>query len=225
MSDSPSDPPPKTAAGEARRARKPAEPRRSQEQRRDASTRGLLSAALSLIAERGFRGTSFQLIAQRAGYSPSMVSHRFGSKEGLLFELVRKMVTRWGADVVETEVGDRTGTDALKVIAAAHRRALEQYPDRVRALYVLLFESLIDAPDLRREFAGLDQRMRASQRTMLRAARPDEPPDDVDLEAQSVLFLAMLRGITLQWLVDPDALDLPRVYAALERLLERGLRK
>ncbi|MET0343791.1 MAG: TetR/AcrR family transcriptional regulator [Polyangiales bacterium] len=210
---------PEVGGGPARKA----EPRRSQEQRRDASTRGLLSAALSLIAERGFRGTSFAMIAQRAGYSPSMVSHRFGSKEGLLFELVKRMVTRWGADVVDTEVEERTGVAALSTIAAAHRRALEQYPDRVRALYVLLFESLIEAPDLKREFAGLDQRFREGQQALL-AAAGTTAGEGVDLEAQSVLFLAMLRGITLQWLVDPDALDLPRVYAALDQLLERGLR-
>jgi len=151
MSDSP--PKPSTRRADVRRTgvgagRPPA--RRSQEERRDASKKGLLKAALELIAEHGFRGTSFQAIAMRAGYSPSLVSHRFGSKEGLLAELVRRMLHRWGADVREFAIEDRRGVDALSAIAAAHRQALEQTPKAVRAMYMLLFESLIDAPELRR---------------------------------------------------------------------------
>jgi len=204
----------------------PGRRRRSQEERRDASKKGLLTAALELIGERGFRATSFQAIAQRAGYSPSLVSHRFGSKEGLLSEMVRRMLSRWGTDVREVAIESRTGADALKAIAAAHRTALEQSPSAVRAMYMLLFESLIDAQELRREFVALDQRLRADNAALLRAAQPpDQTHDDVDAEAQAALFLAMLRGITLQWLVDPQALDLPRVYAALDHMLERGLRR
>lgn len=204
---------------------RPPRQRRSQEERRDTSKKGLLTAALELIAERGFRATSFQAIAQRAGYSPSLVSHCFGSKEGLLSELVRRMLTRWGSDVRDVAIEERTGADALKAIAAAHRTALEQTPSAVRAMYMLLFESLIDAQELRREFVALDQRLRAGNARLLQGAQASgEARDDIDAEAHAALFLAMLRGITLQWLVDPQGLDLPRVYAALDQLLERGLR-
>lgn len=194
--------------------------RRSQEERRDASKKGLLKAALELIAEHGFRGTSFQAIAERAGYSPSLVSHRFGSKDGLLAELVRRMLHRWGADVREFKVEGRRGTAALSAIAHAHRQALEETPSAVRAMYMLLFESLIDAPTLRREFAALDRRIRDENAGLLRESASTE----IDTEAHAALFLAVLRGITLQWLVDPESLDLPRVYKALDHLLERGLR-
>jgi hypothetical protein len=46
---------------------------------------------------------------------------------------------------------------------------------------------------------------------------------DVDISAHATLFLAMLRGITLQWMVDPESIDLPCVYKALDELLDRGL--
>jgi AcrR family transcriptional regulator len=200
--------------------RRAAPARRSQEERRDASKKGLLKAALALIAEHGFRGTSFQAIAERAGYSPSLVSHRFGSKDGLLAELVRRMLHRWGADVREFKVEGRRGAAALSAIAHAHRQALEQTPEAVRAMYMLLFESLIDAPTLRREFAALDGRIRDANAGLLRESASGE----IDTEAHAALFLAMLRGITLQWLVHPGSLDLPRVYKALDHLLERGLR-
>lgn len=202
-----------------------ATPRRSQAERRSASKSGLLRAALALIAERGFRGTSFQAIAQRAGYSPSLVSHRFGSKEGLFAEMVGRMVKRWGADVRLSAIEGRVGVEALGAIAHAHHRALTETPDAVRAMYVLLFESLLEAPALRQAFAALDARHRAGNAELLRAGiAAGSVRADLDPEAQATLFLAALRGIALQWLVDPTSIDLERAYGALDQLLARGLK-
>ena len=213
-----------SASAKQSAAVKPPQTRRSQAERRDTSKSRLLQAAFELIAERGFKGASFQAIAERAGYSPSLVSHRFGSREGLLAELVRRMVHRWGADVRDVKVETRTGRAGLIATAAAHRQALERSPEAVRAMYMLIFESLIEAPELRGEFAELDGRLREATGRLLRSGVPDrEGRADVDISAHATLFLAMLRGITLQWMVDPQAIDLPRVYEALDELLDRGL--
>jgi AcrR family transcriptional regulator len=204
---------------------KPRLVRRSQEERRDSSRSRLLSAAFELIGERGFRGTSFSAIALRAGYSPSLVSHSFGSKEGLLAELVRRMMHRWGTQVRDPAVEARTGSAALAATAQAHRHALEHSAPGMRALYMLFFESLIDAPELRTDFAQLDEHLRKStERMLLAAVESGSARADLDVSAHAALFLAALRGITLQWMMDPAALDLERVYASLDSLFERGLR-
>jgi AcrR family transcriptional regulator len=198
---------------------------RTQAQRTASSQRGLLTAALELIAERGFRGTSLQAIGERAGYSRGLVSHRFGSKEGLLRELVRRMLDRWGTEVRDPAVGDRTGAPALVAVARVHRQAIEESPQAVRALYMLMFESVVDMPELRQELGALDQRLRERTTARLRAGQEQgNVPPDLDVDAHGALFLAMLRGITLQWLINPNAFDLPRVYAALEDLLARATR-
>lgn len=209
----------------ARRRKAPRPGRPSQSERRDDSRTSLLRAAFELIASRGFRGTSFQAIALRAGYSPSLVSHRFGSKEGLLGELLGSMLHKWATDAHALAGAAPAGIPGLTGTAAAHRRALEESPETVRAMYMLMFESLADAPKLRREFARLDAASRRNtERVVAPAIEAGELRRDADAQALSVLFLALLRGITMQWLVDPGAVDLPRVYAALDRLLEHGLR-
>jgi AcrR family transcriptional regulator len=216
---------PAAAAGPVALPTKPRAVRRTQAERRDASRARLLQAAFDLIAERGFRGTSFAAIAMRAGHSPSLVSHRFGSKEGLLAELVRSMVQRWGSDVRAPELSSRTGTAALMATGKAHQHALEHHAPAMRAMYMLFFESLIDAPELRTDLAQLDERLRRATERMLQAAvETGTARKDLDVSAHATLFLAALRGITLQWMMDPAALDLPRVYAALDSLFERGLR-
>lgn len=199
--------------------------RRTQAERKESSRKGLLGAALELIAERGFRASSLQAIGERAGYSRGLVSARFGSKEGLLRELVTRMLDRWGTDVRDPAVGSRIGAEALARVAGVHKSAIQQSPDVMRALYMLLFESLSDMPELRGELGRLDQRLRSGTERRLRAGvKAGSVRRDVDAEAQATLFLAVLRGITLQWLVDPDGMDLDRVYAALDVWLDRGLR-
>jgi AcrR family transcriptional regulator len=198
--------------------------RRTQAERTEASSNGLLGAALELVAERGLRNTSLQAIGERAGYSRGLVSHRFGSKEGLLKELVPRMMEQWAADVRDPAVGNRVGIAAIRAVAQVHRRAIEQTPHVVRALYRAFFESLIDMPELRGALGQMDRRLRerSEQRIREGIANGTVRPD-VDVSAEATLFLAALRGITLQWLVDPEAVDLERVYAALDDWIQRGL--
>lgn len=69
---------------------------------------GILAAALSLFAERGYAGTSIRAVAAGAGVDPALVHHYFGTKEGLFRatldtpidpeELVGRIVTGDPAD-------------------------------------------------------------------------------------------------------------------------------
>lgn len=47
----------------------------------------LLEAALSAVAERGAKGATVRLIAERAGVTPGLVIHHFKTKERLLAEV------------------------------------------------------------------------------------------------------------------------------------------
>ncbi len=58
--------------------------RRTQADRREDSERGLVSAAISVTAERGVSAATFEAIGQRGGYSRSLVTRRFDSKQGLI---------------------------------------------------------------------------------------------------------------------------------------------
>ncbi|QIS11986.1 TetR/AcrR family transcriptional regulator [Nocardia arthritidis] len=52
------------------------------------SRRRLLDAATELVAEVGPRGTSVQAVAERAGISRGSIAWHFGSKDGLIVEVV-----------------------------------------------------------------------------------------------------------------------------------------
>lgn len=69
---------------------------RSVDNPEDLTTRARIrEAALGLFPEQGFSGTTVRQIATRAGVSPGLVLHHFGSKEGLREECDRHVVARF----------------------------------------------------------------------------------------------------------------------------------
>src|SRR5258706_8485200 len=72
------------ATARAKRAyHSPTRQRRAEERRRD-----ILHAARGLFTRRGYAGTTLEAIAEAAGVSPKTVVARFGSKRGILAEVL-----------------------------------------------------------------------------------------------------------------------------------------
>src|SRR5262245_12150736 len=113
--------------------------RRTQHDRTAESARRLLDAAIELIAEKGFEKTAATEIAERAGYSRSMVRARYGSKEALLDSLLRNDYERLMLlPEPEGENGlERAVTVLMRTVAPA-----EEQPALLRAFFILCFESV-----------------------------------------------------------------------------------
>src|SRR5206468_5146365 len=60
----------------------------------DSRTR-ILDAALDLMAEQGFSGTSISMVCRRSGLPPSSTYWHFGSKQGLLAATVEHGAGKW----------------------------------------------------------------------------------------------------------------------------------
>ncbi len=86
--------------------------RRSSLERREE----ILKVALSVLAERGFRGASMREIAERAQASKETLYAWFGDKRGLFEELVRWQAERVDAAVVPSL--ERGGDDPAVVLRA-----------------------------------------------------------------------------------------------------------
>jgi AcrR family transcriptional regulator len=196
--------------------------RRTQHERVAESDRRMLAAALRLIGERGYRGTSLAAVGEEAGYSRGLVHERFGSKAGLLWALTKQILRVWNEDSREHHAA-RTGLDALCDMLDDHRRAIEE--DRgIRAFYALMFEATGPTPELQPEFRALHVRFRADIERMLREGIATRTiRSDIDPAAQAALLMATQRGIAFQWLLDDSAFSLPAAYEELKRNLRRSL--
>jgi AcrR family transcriptional regulator len=195
--------------------------RSTQAERTALSHAELMRAALALVAERGIRATSLQAIGERAGYSRGLVGHRFGSKEGLFRELVVEAIGQWRAALVRTLDDQASGTEALKATARTQRETIETSPEIIRVYYMLLLESVVEMPELRGELVRIDAGYRALFDRLLRdRMEKGTLRSDLDPRAHGHLFLAMLRGIALQWVLDPENTDVRELGAALDVWIE-----
>ena len=68
----------------------------------------LLAAALTLFAQKGFAASSTRELAAAADCNISMIAHYFGSKEGLLRELIRVQMAGPGDELRAMQHGGET---------------------------------------------------------------------------------------------------------------------
>jgi len=189
-----------------------------------ATRRRLLDAASALFAEHGYRDTSVQAIAERAGISRGSIFWHFGSKEGLLWAVVEEAFGRWETDVLVPDIGDAIGIEAVRRGVRAHRRFLTDDGSALRLFYVLMFEALGPRPEFRGRFDELHAHLRATTAGWITSGqRAGELRTDIDPQIVTTMLVSALGGLAYQYLLDPEGVDLTAVYDGLVALLERGL--
>ena len=183
------------------------------------SDRALIDAAIDLIAERGYERTTLALIGEKAGYSRGLVTQRFGNKERLLWVVIREMLDRWSTHSLAERV-DKTGVPALQAILSAYLDACDRAPKRIKAYYALLREADGPVPAVRETIRKLHVAERAHIAALI-AAGPVRA--DIDPAAEATAFLGVMRGVTMQWLLDPKGVDLVGTLTQYGVSLERTL--
>ncbi|QKJ18381.1 TetR/AcrR family transcriptional regulator [Microbacterium hominis] len=179
----------------------------------------ILATALRVIGEQGFRAATLRGIARAAGMETAHVLYYFGSREGLL----REVIERWDAGATATAAA-AGGADALEVYAAAVRRNLS-----VRGAMHLHLSFAAEAVDadhaahtfFRDRFArterGIADALCAGQEAGLVRA-------DLDPARAARLLVALADGLQLQSLMDTDLDVRADIDAALDDLFTGGKR-
>jgi AcrR family transcriptional regulator len=174
-------------------------------ERRDA----ILAAANEVFAKRGFRGASLATIAKHVGLSEPGLLHHFASKEELLLELL--------------ELRDQHDDERIEQARAAHTnmhdvllelcRQNAGRPGIVRLFTILAAESVDeDHPAHAWFFDRYTERRRHVASAVAAEQREGriDPAFDADTLASQVL--AMFDGLQIQWLLDPQSVDMVAVF-------------
>jgi AcrR family transcriptional regulator len=198
--------------------------RRTQAERTATANRRMLRAATRLIARQGYTKTSLAQVGREAGYTGGLVSHHFGSKEGLLRALVVRAAGRFYDDQIRPAVEGRSGVDALCSMVDTYLNELVVREERMRALYVLMGEALGPVAEINDLFAELNRGFRVTARDCIEAGvASGEVRSDLDPEAEAALFVGMLRGVANQWMAERGCFDLDKVRASLKDSVRRHL--
>jgi AcrR family transcriptional regulator len=194
---------------------------RSQSVRRDEAERGLLSAAVELVADRGLDGLTLADVGEAAGYSRGLSRHYFGKKNDLLGALARFLTDSFAEDLAR-ESTQQPGMDSVLF-------AVESYLDgtasnkRSRALQVVMIESLRE-PALLPAMAAVTDRSVARIADMIRRGiKLGNIRPDVNIQEQAQIILATVRMTVMQWMIDPEYIDLAAARDTLVANLRRSL--
>jgi AcrR family transcriptional regulator len=192
---------------------------RTQQERQAISDAAMASAAVAIICERGAAATTLKDVGVRAGYSRGLAGYRFGSKAGLWSFLVHTIGEEWLRELGGVVAGT-TGVGTLHAAIDAHRRLLVRSPDRIRAFYLLWFDSVGPDPVLRAQIARIhDRRRRDVERWIDGGIATGTVRADADVRAVAGQFVAQIVGIVYEWLVaDPDTAEHGRVAEQHEHL-------
>lgn len=173
-----------------------------------ARRRQIVDAAMALFGARGFHSTSLRDVAAAAGIGLTTLRHHFPDKAALLLAALRRR-DELGQGDIPTSADD---FPAHVVDRATKNRAC---PELVELYTVMSAESataghpgrqyFIDRfADLRRDYGGFVRELAACGR--LRAG--------VDPETATTALIALWDGLQVQWLLEPDRVDIPGQLAA-----------
>jgi AcrR family transcriptional regulator len=182
----------------------------------------LIDAAARLFARNGYTASTVAAIGEEAGVSRGLVNFHFKAKEYLLHAVIEQLVAELESQMFPADPpGDPLA--ALAVLIDAHRRFLTQQPDRARLLFRLQAEALNPALGLD-AFAQLHHRwIERTRRLWETGIRTGVADPTLDHGAVTTFTIGALRGIALEWLLAPDAVDIEAAYTHLLRSLARGI--
>jgi AcrR family transcriptional regulator len=197
--------------------------RRRQGERTALSEQAMTDAAVSLLVERGIAGTTLASIGERAGYSRGLVTHRFGSKAGLLAHVHDTVAAEWLRHVLQV-VGEASGILALQRVADALHDFIVNEPEELRALYLLRYPSIDPSAEYRANVAKLNRaQIRALAGWINEGKAAGEIKSGVDAVLAAELFASVIDGLLYRWLVNPD-IPVRELHELLREHIDRALR-
>lgn len=197
--------------------------RMTQAERTALSDHRMFNSAIDLILERGANRATLREICENAGYSRGLANTRFGSKDNFLRELLKYFNHVW-TDHLEARTAQRRGLDA--VIAAMDALAVFMVEQNryMRGGYIIWYEHIVGANPIRAQLARNHARYRADVAQWLEQGIEDGTVrPDVRVIEFATFYVSWVSGTIYQWLVAPEAIDLPAMFDHIKRIAKQEL--
>ena len=178
--------------------------RLTREQKKALTRRQLLQAAEEVFLRRGFHRAGLEEVAEEAGFTRGAVYSNFEGKDDLFLALLDERIERRMRQLDEATAGLETLEDLARRDARRWMMQVGQEPEW-RLLLMEFWTHAARDPRLRRELAARHaHQVEAAAKVLEEAAA--ELSETLVLPACHIAraVIAMGRGVTLEWLVDPD---------------------
>jgi AcrR family transcriptional regulator len=206
--------PDKASAAPGKKKKRP-----TQEDRRLQSGQSLVQAAVALIAEQGVGAATFRNIGARAGYSPSLVTQRFGAKQPLIDAVMQFSRDEFERYLADGAVDLLPGLDAI--LAYMNVYLTNQSLNNTLKSYIrLLSEAIAEASDRREVFKVEHRRVRTRLAALVERGQADGSiRREMDADAAAVIIGGLQLGMSVHLLVDPQT-DLAPVRQMMMKIIK-----
>ncbi len=170
----------------------------------------ILDTAVAVFGEVGYRGASLRDIAARCGITHPGLKHHFPTKDALLLAVLERRDETAQATVGPAGV---TGSEELRrivdVVAGNASR-----PDIIELFTTLSAEATTPEHPAHTFFADRYRRVVAQLTDAYNAARSEGSlREDIDPGIAARELVALMDGLQVQWLYNPEAVDMAGIVA------------
>lgn len=167
----------------------------------------LLEGAAQCLYEKGFGRTTARDVVAASGTNLASIGYHFGSKDALLTEALLSATAAWGEELDHA----LTATD----VSAVPQQHLEETWSRVvalfstqRRLWATHVEALAHAerlPELRASLVEAQREVREGLALTFHTLPDDPEAADRRAHVLGTVYQALLTGVMVQWLLDPES--------------------
>ncbi|MFE0581162.1 TetR/AcrR family transcriptional regulator [Streptomyces sp. NPDC058874] len=163
----------------------------------------LLEGAKKCLVEKGFVRTTARDIVSASGTNLASIGYHYGSKDALLTEAFIGLMEEWGAVFQDSLAGEGGSLERFRAlwegVIAQHEKSA---PVWAASLEVALGRD--QRPELRTLLAASQAEGRRGLISML-TGTPEGELDDRDVRTLGSFYQALLNGLMIQWLFDPES--------------------
>jgi AcrR family transcriptional regulator len=179
----------------------------------------ILESALVAFGQKGFYKASLADVASAAGITAAGLLHHFKTKEALLIELLQQ---RDLVDIQQSPGGEYPhGRAFLQLLVDTMSRNMTRTVT-TQMYAVLSAEGVTEAHPARRWFLERYRGLRLLISTALTDAIADgDIPADIEVDTTAAAIIAVMDGLQIQWLYEPEAVDMAEVTCQVITALAR----
>lgn len=173
----------------------------------EASRQRILDAAAQIAGERGYEGTSINLVSERSGLPASSIYWHFKDKDELIAAVIDRSYHRW-ATTLDQPLAVPDGASQDDVFRLGLQRtgqALADFPDFLRLGLMLILERRPEEPTARRSY--LEARTDTAARVNKLFGAYFTDLDSNAIESLVILTIALADGLFIANEVDDITLD------------------
>jgi AcrR family transcriptional regulator len=197
---------------------KKAKPRRTQAERTRQRKAQIIREAIRFFGQNGYHGARLADIAKAAGVTEPGLLHHFPGKALLLMEVLAE---RDRIDRERFDPARHAGTNDSLVPLQELVKYNETVPGLVQLFTVLVAESIDEQHPAHDFFTQRYQTIREQNIAVLKEAQArGEIRSDILAEDLVVMLFAMMDGLQVQWLYEPQHIQMARLFEQFLRLLK-----